>query len=297
MMRVGFVGTGKMGKLMAQRILAAGFPLAAFDLDERPLRDLARLGAAVANSPAAVAERSDIVMLMLPPDTATVEGAMMGPQGVLAGLNEGGIVMDGGNTDPRVARRLGKVVQEKGCFLLDVGVSGGTVGAAAGTLTVMVGGDEESYRRALPVLEPIGKKIVYCGRSGSGHLMKLFNNVLFHVSVAAVAEALSLGTALGVDPVALMEIVTVSTGRSYAADLALKMCGTQEKPGLEEFWNARGLGPRQVQACLEMSDEIGLPMPVTAAVQQVDKMSSVGQTFQALDIIKRLYWEASAPQG
>jgi 3-hydroxyisobutyrate dehydrogenase len=210
---VGFIGLGKMGRPMSRNIVKAGFPLAVANRSQQVVRELAAEGATPAATPAEVAGAAEIVCLCLPVP-ATVEEVVLGPGGVVEGIRPGSIVVDFSTIGPGTCRKAAAALEEKGAGYLDAPVSGGTTGAEAGTLTVMVGGDKASYERALPVLQRVGRKIVYAGPVGAGAVVKLMNQLLVGINLAGAAEAMVLGVKAGVDPRLLYETIASATGNS-----------------------------------------------------------------------------------
>jgi 3-hydroxyisobutyrate dehydrogenase len=210
---VGFVGLGKMGRPMARNILAKGFSLTVSNRSRQAVDDLAAAGAAAAATPAEVAARSDVICLCLPVP-ATVEEVVLGQGGVRAGIRPGSIVLDFSTIGPATCRAVAAALREHDAAYLDAPVSGGTTGAEAGTLTVMVGGDQRHYERALPVLQAVGQKIVYAGPVGAGAVVKLMNQLLVGINLAGAAEAMVLGVKAGVDAQLLYETIASATGNS-----------------------------------------------------------------------------------
>lgn len=215
--KAGFVGLGQMGKWMALNILKAGFDLTVFDIVPGPVQELTSQGAKAARSPAALASQADWVFLSLP-NTAIVEKVVFGDDGLVHGARPGLTVVDCGTTSyvPTLdlARRLG----EQGVRFADAPVSGMEARAQEGTLTVMFGGEKALFEEVRPVLDAIGKDILYMGEVGSGQLTKLTNQLLFNTSCAALAEILPMATKLGLDPGKVLQVVTTGTGRSFAAE-------------------------------------------------------------------------------
>jgi len=224
--KVGFIGLGTMGKPMALNLLKAGYELTVYDLNPNPLKELNEKGAAMGQSNSDVASRSDIVITMLPkPDD--VEEVILRINGLIEGLKSNSIVIDMSTIDPSVSRRIATALSAKNIKMLDAPVSGGETGAIAGTLTIMVGGDEEVFKNSLPLLEAMGKNLYYCGANGNGQIVKLINNLLAGIHRVASAEALSLGVKAGVDFKVLFEVINSSSGQSrsmqtYAAAKAFK---------------------------------------------------------------------------
>lgn len=218
-LKVGFIGLGKMGQPMARNIIKGGFPLAVANRSQQAVQSLAGEGATPARSPADVAAQADVICLCLPVP-ATVEEVTLGPRGVIESIRPGSIVLDFSTIGPSTCRSVAKALAERGAGYLDAPVSGGTTGAEAGTLTVMVGGDKGQYERALPLLQRVGKKIVYAGPVGAGAVVKLMNQLLVGINLAGAAEAMVLGVKAGVDAQLLYETIASATGNS----LQLQRC-------------------------------------------------------------------------
>jgi 3-hydroxyisobutyrate dehydrogenase len=208
-MRVGFVGLGNMGQPMVRNLVAAGYELVVRDAD--PARE-AEFGGG-AGSPEAFAD-CDVVVTMLPND-AIVRDALVG-WGIAAALKPSAVVVDMSSSNPTATRALGA---ELPVALVDAPVSGGVPRAETGTLSIMVGSDDEdAVARALPVLEALGDRIFRVGPLGAGHALKALNNFLAATAYAAAAEALEVGKAFGLDPETLFEVVNTSTGRSFSSE-------------------------------------------------------------------------------
>ncbi|MBU9645605.1 3-hydroxyisobutyrate dehydrogenase [Burkholderia gladioli] len=216
-MKIGFIGLGHMGAPMALNLVKAGHEVRAFDLSEDALRLVADGGATLAGSAREVAEGAEFVITMLPA-AVHVRRALTDENGVLAGLAPGATVIDSSTIDPASAQAFGELVRERGGAFVDAPVSGGTGGAAAGTLTFMVGGSVAEFKRVTPVLSGMGRNVVHCGPTGMGQVAKVCNNLVLGISMAGVAEAMSLGVALGIDPKVLGGILNTSTGRCWSAD-------------------------------------------------------------------------------
>ncbi|OGK85305.1 MAG: hypothetical protein A2X52_05740 [Candidatus Rokubacteria bacterium GWC2_70_16] len=216
MMRVGMIGLGRMGGPMAGRLLDAGLPLTLWARRPASLAALAARGAAVADSPAALAAGSDCVLTCLP-RPADVEAVAAD---VLAGARPGSALVEMSTIDPETSRRVAAAARARGVDYLDAPVSGGPEGAARGTLTIMVGGEARALERCRPVLQALGARIHHMGPAGSGHLAKLCNQVLTGVAYAAVAEAVVLGAKGGLDPARLLEVLSTSSGRSRTLEQA-----------------------------------------------------------------------------
>jgi 3-hydroxyisobutyrate dehydrogenase len=221
-MRIGLVGLGNMGAPMAARIRAAGLELGVFDTRRDAARAVAETcGAVPADSLAALAARSDVVVTMLP-DGAAVRRVVLGPgDRLLDGLAAGAVVVDMGSSAPAGTRALGAELAPRGVGMLDAPVSGGVRRAADGTLAIMVGGDPALVARCAPLLRAIGERVFECGGLGSGHAMKALNNLVSAAGLLAAAEALVIGRRFGLDPARMLAVLNASTGRNYATEQKL----------------------------------------------------------------------------
>src|SRR5262245_16652311 len=197
---IGFVGLGVMGKPMAKNLIKAGFSLVVHNRSRGAVDEVAAAGAKAGTSPADVARQSTIVITMVP-DTSDVELVLTGQDGVLSTLPRGAIVIDMSSISPTATQRLAKLVADKGGAMLDAPVSGGEIGAINAQLSIMVGGDESAFDRALPVLQAMGNKerIVHIGASGAGQVCKICNQVAIGGALAGVSEAFALAKKTGVD--------------------------------------------------------------------------------------------------
>lgn len=218
MSKIAFIGLGNMGGPMAANLIKAGHQLCVFDLVPAALDAAAAAGAHAAGSAHDTLADAEIVISMLPA-SRHVEGLYFGEAGILAQIPAGALVIDCSTIAPVTARKVAAAAQARGLAMLDAPVSGGTAGAAAGTLTFIVGGAAETLERARPVLQAMGKNIFHVGDSGAGQVAKLCNNMALGVIMAATGEALALGVAQGLDPAVLSQMMAVSTGRSWATEV------------------------------------------------------------------------------
>lgn len=212
-MRVGFIGLGKMGRPMAQNLLKAGFTLVVHNRSRGPVEELARLGAQPASSPAEVVAQVDVVLTCLP-DPPAVELVYLGENGLIPHARPGQILVDHSTVGPSTSRKLAAAAAARGVFFLDAPVSGGTAGAQAGTLTIMVGGPEEAFQRVLPVFQAMGKNIRRVGPNGAGSTIKLVNQLLVAINMAGVVEGIVMGVKAGADPQVMLEVLSTSFGGS-----------------------------------------------------------------------------------
>ncbi|MEK6716399.1 MAG: NAD(P)-binding domain-containing protein, partial [candidate division NC10 bacterium] len=184
--KLGFVGTGIMGKPMVKNLLKAGYPVLCYDIVPEPLKELAAAGAVVASSNKEVAEKSDIVITMLP-NSPHVEQAVLGKNGILEGARPGLLLLDMSTISPIVSQKVAAEVAKRGVKMLDAPVSGGEKGAIEGTLSIMVGGERAVFDRVLPVFQATGKTITYIGPIGSGGFVKLANQIIVAINLTAIA--------------------------------------------------------------------------------------------------------------
>jgi len=216
-MRIAFIGLGNMGAPMARNLLAAGHELTLFDLNQQVLGELAERGGQVRTSPKAAAADVELVITMLPA-AAHVRSVYLDDDGVLAGIRPGTPALDCSTIDPQTAREVSQAAAAQGVDLGDAPVSGGTGGAAAGTLTFMVGASPALFDTLKPVLAVMGRNVVHCGEVGTGQIAKICNNLLLGISMIGVSEAMALGSALGIDLQVLAGIINSSTGRCWSSE-------------------------------------------------------------------------------
>jgi len=217
MSRIAFIGLGNMGAPMALNLVKAGHPLTVYDLVPAAVRTLTDAGAQAAESAAQAVAGAELVITMLPA-SRHVEGLYL-DQGLLAHIDARCLVIDCSTIAPDTSRKVAAAAQARGLAMLDAPVSGGTGGAAAGTLTFIVGGAAEDLQRARPVLEQMGKNVFHAGPAGAGQVAKICNNMLLGILMAGTSEALALGAASGLDPQVLSDIIAKSSGRNWATEL------------------------------------------------------------------------------
>lgn len=298
-MKIGFVGLGNMGAPMARNLLKNGHSLQAFDLSEDALRSLAQAGAAVCASPKQAAADAELVVTMLPA-AAHVRSVLTDEQGVLAGIAPGVTIVDSSTIDPASAQAFAKLAAAHGNAFVDAPVSGGTGGAAAGTLTFMVGAGETLFAEIAPVLGAMGKNIVRCGDTGMGQVAKICNNLLLGITMTGVAEAMSLGAALGIDPKVLAGIINTSTGRCWSSDTYNPYPGIVETAPASRGYTG-GFGSDLMLKDLGLAAEAarGAKQPIflgALAQQLYQTMSANGQGGLDFSAIIALYRHHAAQQ-
>ena len=219
MARVGFIGVGNMGSLMARNLIRAGHSLKVYDLSEDAVNFVIQSGAKAASSVKDAAGGVDFVITMLPVG-ADVRKVFLG-DGIIAAADRGTVLIDCSTIDVDTARAVHATAAEHGYSMLDAPVSGGVVGADAGTLTFMCGGDRTVFQKALPLLQGMGKNIVHCGGAGFGQVTKICNNMVAGTIALAVSEAFVMGEKLGVDRQTLYDVLSTSSASSF---ILSKMC-------------------------------------------------------------------------
>jgi 3-hydroxyisobutyrate dehydrogenase-like beta-hydroxyacid dehydrogenase len=215
--RIGFIGLGQMGKWMALNLQKGGFNLTVADIDPAAVASVTAAGAAAADTPAELAERTDWIFLSLP-NAAVVEQVLFGPNGLLENGRRGQIIVDLGTTAYMATLEFGRKLKDRGIFFADSPVSGMEARAREGNLTIMFGGAQKVFMQLQPVFEALGDLILYMGELGSGQLTKLINQLLFNISAAAIAEILPMAAKLGLNPEKVISVVNSGTGKSFAAE-------------------------------------------------------------------------------
>jgi 2-hydroxy-3-oxopropionate reductase len=262
--RIGFIGLGVMGRPMALNLLGAGHELTVHSRSPGPVEAVASEGAATAAGPREVAERSDVVITMLP-DSDAVRAVVLGEDGVLAGAADGALLVDMSTIHPTVSIEVAEAAAERGVAALDAPVSGGDVGAREGTLSIMVGGESGDLDRARPLLEVLGKTIVHVGGHGAGQVVKACNQVVVALTIEAVSEALVLGEKAGVEPERILDVL----GAGLAGN---KVMEVRRRNFLERDFTPGfriDLHHKDLDIALESGAAYGVPLPATAVVQQL----------------------------
>jgi 2-hydroxy-3-oxopropionate reductase len=284
---VGFIGLGIMGKPMAKNLIEAGYNLVAYNRTREKAEELD--GATVAETPKEVAEQSDTIITMLP-DSPQVEEVLAGEVGVLEGIKEGALVVDMSTISPVVTEELAKKAEEKGASILDAPVSGGDVGAIDGTLSIMVGGSEEDFERALPLFEVMGQTVTHVGPVGTGQVVKAANQIVVALTIEAVSEALVLGSKGGVPPEKILDVLGGGLAGNKVMEVKReKMLEHSFDPGFRVELHHKDLG-----IALAAGREYGVTLPVTAVVDQMlETLKMLGRGDQDHSALLTLIEESS----
>ncbi len=256
---VGFIGLGIMGRPMAHNLLRAGHRLVVHSRSRPPVDELVAAGALRAASPAEVAEAAATVITMLP-DTPDLESVVEGPDGLLAHVHAGDLVVDMSTVDPLATRRIGAAFGERGAGYVDGPVSGGEKGAIEGTLSIMAGGSEADFERARPLFEVLGGTIVHVGPIGAGQVTKAANQLVVGVTIEAVAEALALAAAAGVDAVKVRQALL----GGFAASRVLEVHGQRMLDGAFAPGFRARLHLKDARIIEHTAAELGVPTPALA---------------------------------
>jgi len=261
--KIGFVGLGIMGKPMSKNLIKAGHELTVYDVVDAPLKELENVGAKVTNSAKEVAEKSDLIITMLP-DSPDVERAALGADGIFEGIKKGSTYIDMSTISPVTSKKLAEVAKSKGVRILDAPVSGGEKGAIEATLTIMVGGAKDVFDDCLPVFQAMGKNIVYCGGVGSGQVVKACNQILVAGVLEAASEALVLGTKAGVDPETVLKVIAGGYAMRVLDARGPLILKGDFRPGFKTKLHYKDLG-----IALSAGSEYGVPLPVTSLIHEM----------------------------
>ena len=263
-MKIGFIGLGIMGKPMAKNLLKAGYALTVTSHKQSDIDILIAAGAAGVATSREVAERSDVIITMLP-NSPHVKEAVLGPDGVAEGVRPGSILVDMSSIAPLVSREIAAALAEKGVEMLDCPVSGGEPKAIEGTLSIMAGGKQEVFQKVYPILMAMGSSAVLCGDVGAGNTTKLANQIVVASNIAALSEALVLGKKAGVSPDAIYRAIRGGLAGSTVMDAkAPMMMAGNFAPGFRIELHIKDLNN-----VIETAHEVGAPLPLTSSVMDM----------------------------
>lgn len=264
-MKIAFIGMGTMGVGMAINILKAGHEVTVHNRTREKEASLAAEGAARAASPRQAATDAEIIVICVS-DTPDVEGIILGDDGVIHGAPQGAIVVDMSTINPEATRRMAEKLAEKGVKMLDAPVSGGSEGARNGTLSIMVGGEETVFEKALPVLETMGKTITHVGTIGAGQVTKAINQILIAGTYLTMAEGLTVGIKAGLD----MEKVLQAIGGGAASSWVLDNRGANVINNTYPLGFRLSLHHKDLNIALETARQLDVTLPATALVAQIE---------------------------
>jgi 3-hydroxyisobutyrate dehydrogenase/2-hydroxymethylglutarate dehydrogenase len=262
-MKIGFIGIGQMGRHMSRRIIEAGYDLTVDDLKKEAAAPLLEKGAKWSNTPKEMTESCQVIFSSLP-TPKIVEEVVYGDKGLSRGWKEGDIYVDMSTNSPSVIRKIAKDAAQKGVTVLDAPVSGGTKGAEAGTLTIMVGGDASALEKINKVLLTMGQKIFHVGGVGCGNVAKLVNNMISLACNSISAEGFVLGVKGGIDPQTLLEIISTSTGDNWC----MRQYPRTTFQGNFEPGFRIGLAYKDIGLALDLGKEYSVPLPIGIAVKK-----------------------------
>ncbi len=262
--KIGFIGLGIMGKPMAKNLLKAGYKLIVYDIAAAPVRELEAAGAESGASPADVAAKCGIIITMLP-NSPHVREVVQGQNGVLEGASAGMILVDMSSISPIASKEIYEACRQKGVDMIDAPVSGGEPKAVEGTLSIMAGGKEAVLDKVREILLKMGSSVVLCGSIGAGNTTKLANQVIVALNIAAMSEALMLGTKAGVDPELIYEAIRGGLAGSTVLNAKAPMVMEGNfKPGFKIDLHIKDL-----QNAIDTAHSVGAPLPLTAYAMEI----------------------------
>lgn len=264
MKNIGFIGLGIMGKPMSKNLLKAGYQLVVFDINENSVAELVAAGAQRGESIKDVASRSEVIITMLP-NSPHVKEVILGENGLIGAAKQRTLVIDMSSIAPLVSREVGEALAAKEIRFLDAPVSGGEPKAIEGTLSIMVGGNEADFEESLPILKCMGASAVRCGDVGAGNVTKLANQIIVAINIAAMSEALVLATKSGVDPESVYKAIRGGLAGSTVLDAKAPLIMDRKfDPGFRI-----DLHIKDMNNILETGHEVGVPLPLSAAVMEM----------------------------
>jgi 2-hydroxy-3-oxopropionate reductase len=264
MAKVGYIGLGIMGASIARNLMKAGHQLVVHNRSQRIVQELVSEGAQAAASPKEVAAQVEFVFTNLP-DSPDVEKVVLGPNGIIEGAHDGLIYIDNSTIKPETARMLAEKLAAVGVAALDAPVSGGDVGAKNRTLTIMVGGPQDAFDRAVPLFNAMGKAWVLVGDSGAGQIAKACNQIIVGAQMVGLAEALIMAQKAGVDPSKMVEAIKGGAAQMWTLDVKPpRLFAGNRSPGFKAYMQHKDLG-----IVMDTGRTYGIPLPMTAVVQQL----------------------------
>jgi 2-hydroxy-3-oxopropionate reductase len=267
-MKIGFIGLGIMGLPMAKNLLKEGFTVVAHNRSRKAVNELVALGAESTGSPKEVAERSEVVITMLP-DTPDVREVLLGKEGVVEGIHPGMTIVDMSTISPKASMEMAQLFKEKGIAMLDAPVSGGQKGAVDGTLSIMVGGNADVFAKCIPIFNALGKTITLVGPNGAGETVKLCNQVICALNIVSMCEGMRLCRKAGVEVSKMVDVVSGGLGASnIITNLAPKILKEDMAPGFK-----LRLQQKDIRLALQLAEELKVPLPASGLAQQIFRIA------------------------
>jgi len=262
--KIGFIGLGIMGRHMVKNLLKAGFSVTVYDIVDAAVEDAVKAGAVKAASPADAASQTEMIITMLP-NSPHVKEVVLGKKGVIEGAKPGSLVVDMSSIDPIISKEIAAELSQKKINMMDAPVSGGEPKAIEGTLSIMVGGREEDFIIAEPVLKTMGTSVQRVGEVGAGNVTKLANQIIVALNIAAMSEAMVLATKAGVDPELVFKAIRGGLAGSTVLEAKAPMVLNRNfKPGFRI-----NLHIKDLMNVLNASHEMGVSLPLTAGVMEI----------------------------
>lgn len=266
-MKVGYIGLGNMGRNMALRLLERGVDLTVTDINPEAAKECLAAGAAWADDAAGVAATCDLVLSSLP-GPPQVEQVALGPRGIIEGIRPGSLYVDMSTSSPTLIRRIDERLAERGARAIDAPVSGGSANSRAGTLTVLVGGDDELFARAQPVLAHLARELMHVGPLGAGAVAKLVNNAVGLSTLSLLSEVISLGVQAGIDHRTMLKVLREGAyGQGVFLSFMLPQVAFPHRYDPPGF--ALALGRKDLALATQLGRELNVPMPMVNLTEQV----------------------------
>eukprot|EP01121_Diplochlamys_sp_Union-15-3_P005176 TRINITY_DN15516_c0_g1_i1.p1 TRINITY_DN15516_c0_g1~~TRINITY_DN15516_c0_g1_i1.p1 ORF type:complete len:324 (-),score=57.32 TRINITY_DN15516_c0_g1_i1:14-985(-) len=273
---IGFIGLGQMGSRMAANLVKKGKKVTGYDISKENLESLTKLGGSAATNIKSLSNCS-VVVTMLPSNPHVRQVYLESDEALVKVLKQPALLIDASTIDPNVSKDVHKAAAAAGHKMIDAPVSGGVLGAEAGTLTFMVGGSQEHYETALPILQLMGKNIVYCGGPGNGQVTKVCNNLVLGISMIAVSEAMNLGVKLGMDPKTLAGIFNTSSARCWSSDTYNPVPGVLPNvPSSRGYSGGFGVSlmAKDLSLAVQAANDIKAPLLLGGSAHQVYNLLS-----------------------
>ncbi|OZI12306.1 oxidoreductase [Bacillaceae bacterium SAS-127] len=284
--KIGFIGTGVMGRSMARHLLQAQYPLYIYTRTKEKAKELLDQGSVWCEHPAEVTEQSDVIFTIIG-EPKDVEEVYLGCEGILAASRAGQTIIDMTTSKPSLAQQIYLKAKEKGVFALDAPVSGGDTGAKNGTLAIMVGGDQEAYEKMLPIFEIIGQNIVYQGEAGAGQHAKMCNQIAIATNMIGICEALLYAQKAGLDPETVLKSISSGAAGSWSlSNLAPRIIKEDFEPG---FYIKHFI--KDMKIALEEAEKMELNLPGLAMAKEMyEELASKGEELSGTQALIK-YWE------